>query len=126
MQQRRWSLLVLILLIAVSGGIWWWQQPRATPLIVEYHGQQALDSLLLHGDGLVRHALIQPVAPDSQVGLRLLPRRHGELRIQVRQGQQNIDARLLADVATLRQQPMKLVVGPGQRYVLVPLPPAQP
>lgn len=120
--RRRWRWLgvvaALVLLIA-----WWFGNrlaERPVPLLVVNRGEAPVH-VVLHGPGIAQDVLISGLAPSSQRRVILQLEPVGAIWLRVRHTSADIDSALLDDGVRLRERPHRLELGPGNRFVLVPV-----
>lgn len=116
--KKRWLLLfgAAVLLIAAWLGLRY-NAPVAVELPIVNTGETEV-RLLLHGDGVLQHALVH-LPPGRRERVKLSTTR-GALRVQSESERAKIDALLLDDASALKDARVELEVRSASELVLVP------
>jgi hypothetical protein len=109
--------LLLVLLIALFFGARFYQT-RPVTLPVVNHSADTL-YLRLYGEGLAEPVTIDRLPPAGHIEIVLLPLPTGSLRLASEGAAARIDSELLAHANALRQHPLRLEIGEGNRFTLV-------
>jgi hypothetical protein len=115
---KRWLIGIgtAILLIAAWLG-WLYHMPVAIELPIVNAGEARV-RLLLHGDGIDRHTLVE-LAPGERQVVKLATAR-GVLRVRSESARAQIDAVLLDDASALRGARVQLEIRSPSELVLAP------
>ena len=122
--KKKAALLLIAAAAVCAAVIWWLQAPRSTtvPLAVVNLGAEPVE-LELYGRGLQQPVGSGALSSQQKAVLQLNLTGDGELRLRATSMRASVDAVLLARASELRDQPLRLEVRDGTRFVLMPLSP---
>ncbi|MEH6556767.1 MAG: hypothetical protein V7459_03560 [Oceanicoccus sp.] len=114
---RRLLLALLLLLGIAYSVVWWWDRPLSYQLTIVNSSELVMDSVAFVGSDIAGRVEIVKLHPGESAYLETKVQQQGELRIEIIQSGNKIDALLKKKTESLDETHQQLTIYPGHRYI---------